>query len=136
MIVVVFVRISIQKRKETNLKEKELSFNLKDTEESAWRRAEVGAVREEGTASTKALHLEGVLGGIKKKEEGKGARAPVSPSALPHTRAGLSKQCHHNLEWHYQSSPIFSGFGNMLGPRKGAGGGVGRGQSFLWLRTG
>ena len=35
-----------------------------------------------------------------------------------------------------RAPPIFSGFGNMLGPRKGAGGGVGRGQSFLWLRTG
>lgn len=43
MIVIVVVRISIQKQKETNLKETELSFDLKDTEESAQRRAEVGA---------------------------------------------------------------------------------------------
>lgn len=133
MIVIVVVRISIQKQKETNLKEKELSFDLKDTEESARRRAEVGAVQEKGTASTKALHLEGVLGGIKKLRGGQGCQRscqPLSPSA------GLSKQCHHSLEWHYQSPPVFSGFGNMLSPRKGAGGRVGRGQSFLRLRTG
>ena len=97
-----------------------MSFDLKDTEESAWRRAEVRAVREEGTASTKALHLEGVLGGIKKKEEGKGARAPVSPSALPGAMAGLSKQCHHSLEWHYQSPPNIFWIWEHAGPQEGS----------------
>ena len=82
--IVIVVRISIQKQKETNLKEKELSFDLKDTEESARRRAEVGAVQEKGAASTKALHLAGVLGGIKKLRGGQRCQSscqPLSPSS-------------------------------------------------------
>ena len=59
---------------------------------------------------------------------GKGARARAGPSALPRARTGS----HHNattaLNGIIKAPLVFSGIGNVLGPRKRVGGKVGGGS--------